>query len=81
MTLAIAAPSFNWPSETFIHDHVRVIAPGETVLLCDDGRGTERFDCPVLLNMNPSKPPTRFGESIVNRIEDRWRAYIDPAFV
>ena len=46
--LALAALSFNMPSETFIRDHVRTIAPGETVLLCQEGAATEQFDSPVL---------------------------------
>lgn len=53
MTLALVAPSFNAVSETFIADHVRTLAPGRTVLVCRDSRGTERLDCPVLSHVRP----------------------------
>ena len=46
MTLCIAAPSFNQLSETFIRDHVRFIAPGSTILLCQDGSNVEELGCP-----------------------------------
>lgn len=32
--IAIAAPTFDAPSETFIRDHVQAIAPDETALIC-----------------------------------------------
>ena len=44
--LAIVAPSFNQVSETFVADHVRELAPGATVLVCQDGRDAERFGLP-----------------------------------
>lgn len=53
MTLALVAPSFNAVSETFIADHVRTLAPGRTVLVCRDSRGTEMLDCPVLSHIRP----------------------------
>lgn len=46
--LAIAAPTFNEPSETFVRDHVRMLAPGETILLGRAGGGAEAFGCPAL---------------------------------
>jgi colanic acid/amylovoran biosynthesis glycosyltransferase len=51
--LAIVCPTFNQVSETFVADHVRSLAPGRTVLICRDGRGAERFGCPVLSHVNP----------------------------
>jgi colanic acid/amylovoran biosynthesis glycosyltransferase len=48
MILCIANRRFDQVSETFIRDHVRSIAPGSTILVCQDGNGTERFGCPVL---------------------------------
>jgi len=50
--LAVAAPSFGVPSETFIRDHVRVVAPGQTVLLCQDGRQAEGLRCPALRDID-----------------------------
>lgn len=37
--LAIVSPSFNQVSETFVADHVRTLAPGRTVLVCQNGTG------------------------------------------
>ncbi|MEM6973159.1 MAG: glycosyltransferase [Pseudomonadota bacterium] len=47
MTLAIVAPSFHQPGEPYIRDHVRTIAPGDTVLVCRDPRGIAALGCPV----------------------------------
>lgn len=87
MTLALVAPSFNAVSETFIADHVRTLAPGRTVLVCRDSRGTEFLDCPVLSHIRPDyasfgpidgrikrayvRLRRRFGTSL--SIEDRMR--------
>lgn len=49
--LAIVAPSFGQVSETFIANDVTSLAPGATVLVCQDGRGAERFGLPVLSHM------------------------------
>jgi glycosyltransferase involved in cell wall biosynthesis len=51
MTLCIAAPSFNALSETFIRDHVRSIAPGSTILLCQDCCTYEQLGRPVLADV------------------------------
>lgn len=51
MTFALAAPSFNQVTETFIADHARFIAPGRTVLICNDSRGAEAFGYPVLSHL------------------------------
>jgi glycosyltransferase involved in cell wall biosynthesis len=50
--LAIAAPSFNQVSETFVADHVRELAPGATVLVCQDGGGAGRFGLPLLADLD-----------------------------
>ena len=50
--LAIVAPSFNQVSETFIADHVCELAPGATVLVCQDGRDAGRFGLPVLADLD-----------------------------
>lgn len=52
--LAIAARAFNVPSETFIRDHVRLLAPDATALICDDATGTDTFACPVFGGPLPS---------------------------
>jgi colanic acid/amylovoran biosynthesis glycosyltransferase len=46
--LAIIAPKFNAASETFIRNHVRTIAPGNTILVCQNAQGVEQFKCPNL---------------------------------
>src|SRR5690242_12799179 len=73
--LAIAAYSFNTPSETFIQDHVRMIAPRETILLCVDGLGAEQFGCPVLSYIDPWLPPKKIGERVISSVRSRWRRY------
>lgn len=55
--LAIAAPTFNQRSETFVRDHVRMLAPGETILLgrADDATPPRRWDAmvtPKYMNMD-----------------------------
>jgi glycosyltransferase involved in cell wall biosynthesis len=80
MTLAIAAPDFDGPSQTFVRDHARSIAPAHTILLCNNSRGTEEFDCPILANIDPWKPPRAYRERIVRAVEHRWQTYIDPSF-
>ena len=54
--LAIAAPSFNQVSETFVADHARTLLPAATVLVCQDGRQAERFGHPVLSDVGPAHP-------------------------
>ena len=54
--LALAASSFDKPSETFIRDHARTIAPGETILLCQDGTGADQLGSPVLSEANARFP-------------------------
>ncbi len=69
--LAIAAPGFSQPSETFVVHHVRTLAPSGTVLVCYDGVGAERFGHPVLSLLRPAYlPPGQIG---------RLRARLGPA--
>jgi colanic acid/amylovoran biosynthesis glycosyltransferase len=49
MMLAIASWSFDVSSETFIRNHVRMIAPGETVILCQNEPRVSDLDVPTLL--------------------------------
>jgi len=57
--LALLAPSFNLVSETFIADHARRLAPGATLLVCQDSRGAEALGYPVLSHLQPR--PTGLG--------------------
>ena len=59
MTLAIIAPSFDHLSETFIADHVRTLAPGRTVLISQDGRGSAGLRRPGARDVQPAF--TAFG--------------------
>jgi glycosyltransferase involved in cell wall biosynthesis len=79
MTLCIAAHAFGVVSETFISDHVRSIAPGATVLVCQDGRNAEQYGCPVLSDVDRWRPPQSSRERISNAIRHRWRRYVDPS--
>lgn len=76
---AIAANSFNQLSETFIRSHIRDIAPEHTILLCQDGVGSEALRCPVLSNITAMATPLNFRERLANSFHFRWRKYIDPA--
>lgn len=78
-SLAIAAPSFRGSSETFIRAHVRTVAPGTTVLLCEDGHDSERLGCPVLSHLAAYPRPRSLLERVGNGLRFRWRYRIDPA--
>jgi hypothetical protein len=52
--LALLAPSFGHVSETFIADHARRLAPGATVLVSQDGRGSAGYGYPVLGHLQPN---------------------------
>ena len=56
--LAILAPSFNLVSETFIADHARRLAPGRTILICQDSRGAEAYGLPVLSHLQADPAAT-----------------------
>jgi glycosyltransferase involved in cell wall biosynthesis len=75
--LAIAAPSFAAPSETFIRDHVRMFAPSETILICQDRRGADELGRPVI-EVNSRRPPRSLGEHAARAVRRGWQRYIDP---
>ena len=77
--LAIAAYSLSAPSETFIRNHVRTLAPSQTILLCQDGKGTKVLGCPVLSNIDPWHAPRTFHQRMVHAVHHRFRLYIDPS--
>lgn len=76
--LAIAASSFDKPSETFIRDHARTIAPGETVLLCQDDAWTEPFSGPVLSGITFHRPAGSIGDLPARVLRYVRRMYAGP---
>ena len=74
--LALVAPSFSLLSETFIADHARRLAPGRTVLVCQDGRGAEAYGYPVLSHL--AAEPVAYGprdaraKDLLFRLRRRW---------
>ena len=77
--LAIAANTFDKPSETFIRAHVSHIAPGQTVLICQEDGGAAQFGCPVLSDIDPLSRPQRPGERVKKELRQLWRSNVDPA--
>jgi glycosyltransferase involved in cell wall biosynthesis len=77
--LALVAPSFGQLSETFIADHVRTLAPGRTVLVSQDGRGSAGYGCPVLAHVQPGF--TAFGpvDGFIKDLRFRLRRRFGPA--
>ena len=66
--LAIVAPSFSRASETFIAHHARALAPGRTVLVCNDSKGTSAYGCPVLSHVEPVFPVFGAWDSAAKRV-------------
>lgn len=54
--LAVVAQSFGEFSETFIHDHARLLSPGATVLIARNAAGIERFGYPYWVEPERCKP-------------------------
>jgi glycosyltransferase involved in cell wall biosynthesis len=77
--LAIFAPSFGNLSETFIADHARHLAPGRTVLVSQDGRGSAGYGYPVLAHVAPGF--TAFGplDAKLKDLRFRLRRRFGPA--
>jgi colanic acid/amylovoran biosynthesis glycosyltransferase len=73
MILCIAAWRFDRVPETFIRDHVRSIAPGSTILVCQDRNGTEQFGCPVLAKLDSWSPPRSSKQRVDLSKENRSR--------
>lgn len=72
MTLVIAASSFSRPSETFIRAHVWTVLPGRTVLVCEDGQGSETLGLPVLSNIDPYPQPRGALERLGRAARFQW---------
>lgn len=77
--LAIVANQFDLDSETFIRDHVRTIAPGQTVVLCRTGKGTERLGVPVLSDLRGEPPAPNMVKKIGRFLRFRFHKYWDTA--
>ncbi|MBT51977.1 MAG: glycosyl transferase family 1 [Mameliella sp.] len=76
MTLSIAAPSFSRQSETFIRAHVRTILPDRTVLICEDGRGSETLGLPVLSNIDPYPNPCSALDRLGRAARFQWSVHV-----
>lgn len=77
--LAIAASTFDAPSETFIRDHVRMIAPGQTALLCLSEDGAKGFDLPSIDGLRPGwRSSGPIHRRLLNELRNRWGSYVGP---
>ena len=71
--LVIAAPSFDAPSETFIRDHVRNIAPGRTALAAFKEGLPEDFDGPEITGLRPGwKSPGSIYRRFIGGVRNTW---------
>ena len=80
--LIIAAPTFDLPSETFVRNHVRTIAPGDTALLCFSERGTAGFKLPALTGLRSgwrSQEPLQ--RRLLNVLYNRWSNHVRPGLL
>lgn len=79
MMLAIAAPSFNAPSETFIRNHVRFIAPERTVLLSLSEDREKAFNLPTLVGLRPDWQSTGpMPRRLLNGLRNRYYRELRP---
>jgi glycosyltransferase involved in cell wall biosynthesis len=76
--LAIAAVTFNAASETFIRAHVRLLAPGATILVCQDNSPAARFGYPVFSNFPSSHHSHTLASQVARGISRRWINLVDP---
>jgi colanic acid/amylovoran biosynthesis glycosyltransferase len=65
MVLALIAPAFGIVSETFIRAHATHLAPGKTVLVCQDRQGLEPLSAPFLAPIEAR--PARAGFTAARR--------------
>lgn len=79
--LAIAAPSFGNISETFIHDHVRKLLPGRTVLisLYDLGLGSFLLPSLVLESAPTEAESGNPVQRVVRRVKRKFGHYLSQA--
>lgn len=69
--LAIVRDVFDHPSETFVRSHVRTIAPGATVLVCEQEDSAGALGCPALAT--PFQPKAGLKSSRVMGFLKRYR--------
>ena len=76
--LAITAPRFDSSSETFIRDHVRLLAPGDTILLCGAAQGTPELACPTLAGLEQWDQSFSLGLDPARLLRHLRRRLADP---
>ena len=78
--LALAASSFSQPSETFIRDHARTIAPQATILLCHETPPPGLSEFPALSGIDMGAKPYApgFGRRATASVRRYWRRYASP---
>ncbi|MER8483714.1 glycosyltransferase [Mesorhizobium sp. M1322] len=74
--IAIISQFFNTPSETFIRDHVRHLAPGKTVLISQEPDGANQFNYPVLSGIPGTSPLSQLPSLIAIPARLFWLAYV-----
>jgi colanic acid/amylovoran biosynthesis glycosyltransferase len=75
--LAIASWSFDAPSETFVRNHVRMIAPGETVVLCQNQPEVNGLEVPMLSSSDPWwRPPRILGWRLGHVVAAGWQNWV-----
>ncbi|TIL65965.1 glycosyltransferase [Mesorhizobium sp.] len=74
--IAIISQFLNTPSETFIRDHVRYLAPGMTVLICQKPDGADQFNYPVLSGVPQPPRLARLPGRIAIPVRQFWLAYV-----
>jgi len=82
--LAIAAPSLDWPSETFIRAHVQHLKPSQTVLICQNPPTAWKelpISAPVLTRMNRMKGRPGLGPRIARYGAGLWTSMTEPGLI
>ncbi|MER9419179.1 glycosyltransferase [Mesorhizobium sp. M0306] len=74
--IAVISQFFNTPSETFIRDHVRGLAPGRTVLICQNPDGADQFGYPVLSGIPRPSRLSGLPSRIAIPARQCWLAYV-----
>jgi glycosyltransferase involved in cell wall biosynthesis len=76
--LAIACRSFGVLSETFIHDHARLLAPNATILVCQESDGSNKFGYPTHSNLCSASTRRGFRHRLSRALRIRWQTVSDP---
>ncbi len=77
---ALAASSFSGPSETFIRDHARMIAPGRTLLICHEPPPIAFDEFIALSNIDLGAWPKKSSKArqLIASMHRYWRRYFSP---